>query len=96
MATSIREIYDNKMIIGQRDDFDNLIQRINKETEDFEITDNYDRTLTVKYKDSETIKKFQDVFSKVLPSWLEREITCPIQYTYNLLPLNSNQCILRI
>ena len=40
--------------------------------------------------------EFKDIFERALPSWLERDITCPIEYTYNLFPLNANQCILRI
>ena len=92
----MREIYNNKLIIGQRDDFDSLIKKINSEEPDLEVIDNYDRTMTLKYKNQSIIERFQDVFEKVLPSWLEREITCPIQYTYNIFPLNSNQSILRI
>ena len=94
--TTVREIYDNKTIIGQRDDFDNLIRSINEEEADLVITDNYDRTLTLNFSDDNQVQRFQDVFGRALQSWLEREITCPIQYVYNLLPLNQNQSLLRI
>ena len=93
---TVREIYDNKTIIGQREDFDNLIKSINEKEEDLLITDNYDRTLTLHFSDTDQIQRFQDVFGEVLQSWLEREITCPIQYVYNLLPLNQTQSLLRI
>ncbi len=94
--TTVKEIYKNKAIIGQRDDFNNLIQKINKEEPELNMVDNYDRTILLSYKNKETIERFQDVFSKVLNSWLEEDVTCPIQYTYNILPLNQNQCLLRI
>ena len=40
--------------------------------------------------------QYKDIIERALPSLLERDITCPIEYTYNLFPLNANQCILRI
>jgi hypothetical protein len=52
--------------------------------------------MTLKYENEKIIEKFKDIFERALPSWLERDITCPIEYTYNLFPLNANQCILRI
>ena len=94
--STVKEIYYNKSIIGQREDFDNLIRKINAIEPSIEFTDNCDRTMTLKYENEKIIEGFKDIFERALPSWLERDITCPIEYTYNLFPLNANQCRLRI
>lgn len=94
---SIKEIYANKMIIGSRDDFDSLIDIIQSNDPTLKIIDNYDRTLLISFNNDSSISNFETTFAKSIDMWLNNiSITCPIKYTYNLLPLNTNQFILRI
>ena len=53
--STVKEIYYNKSIIGQREDFDNLIRKINAIEPSIEFTDNCDRTMTLKYENEKII-----------------------------------------
>lgn len=93
----VKEIYNNKAIIGARDDFDSLIGIMQSNDPSIQVTDNYDRTLLVTFNDPANASKFEEIFAKSLETWLDKcPVTCPIKYVYNLLPLNSTQFILRI
>ena len=91
-----KEIYDNKMQIAYREDFDNFIDIMKANDPEISMSENFDRTMLVQFDNSEVKDMFQETLSKSLRTWLENEITCPIHYIYNLMPLNGNQFILRI
>lgn len=93
----IKEVYKNKLYIADQDNFDDLIDEFNKQDSNLRVVDGYDRTLLLDYSNSpNTMDSFPEIFTKVLNNWLEEKITCPIKYTYNLLKLNENQCVLKI
>lgn len=92
----LRTIYDNKQRIGNQDNFDKLITLLHEQNPDLTIINSYDRTLLVSYQNEQSILNFQSTFHNALNNWLESEITCPIQFAYNILPLNRYQSILRI
>ena len=91
------KIYDNKALLGSRDDFENLINLIknNDPTVD-DITDNYDRTLLVKFNTPYNREQFERTLCHSVQSWLNTDITVPTKYIYNMLPLTQSQFILRI
>jgi len=93
----VREVYNNKLNIANYDNFDLLISEMNKRDKELKISDGYDRTLLLDYSESKnSIDSFQNMFGKVLKSWIKEEITCPINYTYSLFRLNKNQFIIKI
>jgi hypothetical protein len=91
-----KEIYDNKMQIAYREDFDNFIDIMKNNDPEINMSENFDRTMLVEFNNSNVKERFQETLCKSLKTWLESEITCPIQYIYNLMPLNNTQFILRI
>lgn len=95
--SSVKEIYNNKAIIGSKDDFGLLIHIMEMNNPSIKVTDNYDRTLLVSFNDSSDVPNFESTFANSIDTWLGGEtITCPIKYVYNLLPLSATQFILRI
>lgn len=94
---TMREIYDNKLMIAENNDMDSLINEFNKSDPGLRVEDNYDRTLLIDYTNSKNnVDTFHDTFGKVLKNWLQKDVTCPLKYTYNLFKLNQNQFIVRI
>ena len=93
----VKEIYDNKALLGAKDNFDTLIDIMESNNPNIKVTDNYDRTLLVQFNDASNIPGFDAILAESISSWVgEQSITCPIKYVYNLLPLSATQFILRI
>ena len=95
---TVKEIYNNKALIGGMDSIDKLIEILpGMDDGILSVENNYDRTLLVSCSDNNSMDDFNSIFGRTLEKWLGKDrITCPIKYTYNLLPINNTQFILRI
>ena len=98
MINSIRNIYANKLILGQRDDFNKLIDCINEFNPNLIISDNYNRTLLIKLKDNQfDTNEFERAFAYGLDKWLgQGSITCGLHHIYDIMPLDQEKLLLRI
>ena len=86
----LQEIYDNKMVVAQREDFDDLAKLI--ASSEIKITNNDDRTLLLEYQKEIPIDHLNSSISK----WLGTNLTCAPKHVYNILPLNAQSALIRL
>ena len=86
----LQEIYDNKMLVAQREDFDALAELI--ANSEVKITNNDDRTFLLEYESEIPIDHLNTSISK----WLGPSLTCAPKHVYNILPLNAQSALIRI
>lgn len=93
---TMREIYDEKLNIKCNEDISDLAEKISDKNPELYITNNFDRTFLLSYENNEILNQFHSTILDALESWLDSKLTCDVKYVYNILPLNKNQCILKI
>jgi len=93
---TLKEIYDMKLSIRCNEDVSDLAEKISDNNPELYITNNFDRTFLLSYERQDIFSRFSNTITDSLESWIGTKLPCPVKYAYTLLPLNQNQCILKI
>ena len=86
-----RQMYENKSLLCNKEDFSELIIQLEKHH--IHAVDNYDRTILVNCD----LESLDSVMEKSIKRWVRpSELTCSTNYLFTVMPLNKQQCIIRI
>lgn len=85
-----KDLYSNKLKILSKDDFSGLINILNQNN--INAIDNYDRTIAVDCNN----EVLNDILNKAILTWVDDSLTCPIEFLYNVFPINDSKFIIHI